>query len=55
MWHVIDMLTDNCLQACYMNFKTFTEIILMRLDKLQAAMRRFAAVWGGLDLTKNHR
>ncbi|KAG2353215.1 hypothetical protein BDR07DRAFT_1383384 [Suillus spraguei] len=41
--------------ACYMNFKTFTEIILMRLDKLQAAMRRFAAVWGGLDLTKNHR
>lgn len=38
-----------------MDFKTFTEIIHMRLDKLQLAMKKFAAVWGGLDLTKNYR
>ncbi|KAG1771566.1 hypothetical protein EV702DRAFT_1201881 [Suillus placidus] len=55
MWHTIDMSPKSCLQACYMNFKTFAEIIHMRLDKLQVAMENFAAVWGGLDLTKNHR
>ncbi|KAG2125011.1 hypothetical protein BD769DRAFT_1388641 [Suillus cothurnatus] len=55
MWHTIDVSPNNCLRACYMNFKTFTEIIHMRLDRLQLAMRNFAAVWGGLDLTKNYR
>ncbi|KAG2057191.1 hypothetical protein BDR06DRAFT_1037468 [Suillus hirtellus] len=55
MWHTIDTSTKNCLQACYMNFRTFSEIIFMSLDRLQKAMANFAAVWGGLDLTKNHR
>ncbi|KAG1853974.1 hypothetical protein F4604DRAFT_1686166 [Suillus subluteus] len=55
MWHTIDISPKSCLQACYMNFKTFAEIIHMRLDKLQEAMKKFAAVWGGWDLTKNHR
>lgn len=55
MWHTIDVSPNNCLRACYMDFKTFTEIIHMRLDKLQLAMKKFAAVWGGLDLTKNYR
>ncbi|KAG1890720.1 uncharacterized protein F5891DRAFT_1197804 [Suillus fuscotomentosus] len=55
MWHTIDTSTKNCLQARYMNFRTFSEIIFMSLDRLQKAMANFAAVWGGLDLTKNHR
>ncbi|KAG1817622.1 uncharacterized protein BJ212DRAFT_1480177 [Suillus subaureus] len=55
MWHTIDMSPKNCLQVCYMNFKTFTEVIHMHLDKLELAMKKFAAVWGGLDLTKNYR
>lgn len=55
MWHTIDMSPKNSMQACYMDFQTFTEIIHMRLDKLQIAMQSFAAVWGGLDLTKNYR
>ncbi|KAG1860110.1 hypothetical protein F4604DRAFT_1684485 [Suillus subluteus] len=41
--------------ACYMNFKTFTEVIHMHPDKLKLAMKKFATVWGGLDLTKNYR
>ncbi|KAG2362862.1 hypothetical protein BDR07DRAFT_1405696 [Suillus spraguei] len=52
MWHTIDVSSNNCLQARYMSFKTFVEIIQMRFDKLQSAMQNFAAVWGGLDLTK---
>jgi hypothetical protein len=55
MWHTIDTSTKNCLQARYMNFRTFSEIIFMSLDKLQEALANFAAVWGGLDLTKNYR
>lgn len=55
MWHTIDVSPKSCLQARYMNFKTFSEIIHMRSDKLKLAMANFYAVWGGVDLTKDYR
>ncbi|KAG1759658.1 hypothetical protein EDD22DRAFT_849099 [Suillus occidentalis] len=55
MWHMIDTSTKNCLQAHYMDFRTFSEIIFMSLDRLQESLANFATIWGGLDLTKNHR
>ncbi|OJA20179.1 hypothetical protein AZE42_12829 [Rhizopogon vesiculosus] len=53
MWHTIYTLPNSDLQPCYMDFQTFSEIIFMSQEKLQQAMKGFAAIWGGLDMTKN--